>query len=117
MFNFTQDIFASLKRLFSKRYVPNFIVRNKPNKYMHYIMCHKLSRSVKDLKYMYDVRFSLLVQSMLRNNNSISKEGLAEVNIFMTSLLKEIEVGNSLYLQNSDLIVKWCMENNIKIDK
>lgn len=98
-----------------KTYLPNFInQRTKPNKYIHYMNCAKIAKELPALKSMYDVRFSLMVQEMLRSEDSVSKEGMAEVARFMSSLIKEVEVGNRMYLQKTDEIGKWCMENNVK---
>ena len=101
-----------------KKYIPKFFKwKDKPNQYSHYIKCFQLFKNIDNIKYMYDVRFSLLIQEMLTRKESISKEGLAEVNLFMQSFIREIERGSDLYIQRKDEIDKWCIDNHIKINK
>ena len=100
-----------------KKYIPNFLnKKTKPNEYLHYMRCFRLFQNIDTLKYMCDVRFSLLVREMLKSEDSISKEGLAEVNRFVASFVKEIERGAEIYLRKKDEIDKWCIDNRIKND-
>ena len=103
---------------FFKKLVPNFLGKRKnleDIKIQNLIDCHKLSPLTSQIKRVYDIRFSLLIQEMLNSESSISKEALFEVNRFVHGFISEIERGDIGFNKKIDDVSKWAQKTGVSL--